>query len=63
MLKRLRLKFVGVILVIVMAMLCVIFGLVYHFTSQSLEAESIQMMEEVAANPFRLGTPEETPSV
>ena len=62
MLKRLRLKFVGVILVIVMAMLCVIFGLVYHFTSQSLEAESIQMMEEVAANPFQLGTPEETPS-
>ena len=62
MLKQLRLKFVAAILVIVTAMLCVIFGLVYHFTSQSLEAESIQMMQDIAADPFQLGTPKETAS-
>lgn len=54
MLKKLRIKFVCVIMAIVVAMLCVIFGLFFHFTRQSLEDESIQMMKTIAADPFQL---------
>lgn len=53
MLKRLKLKFVAVIMVIVTAMLCLVFGLVYHFTRTNLERESLDMMRSIAAVPFR----------
>ena len=59
MLKKLRIKFVCFTMAIVTVMLCVIFGTVYYFTSKSLEAESIQMMQTIAANPFQLGRPNE----
>lgn len=55
MLKKLRRRFVCVIMAFVTAMLCGIFGLLYFFTQQNLESESIAMMESVAANPFQLG--------
>ena len=62
MLKRLRLKFVCVNMGIVFVMLSVIFGLVFHFTSRSMEAESVQMMFAVAAEPsFRPGKPGRPP--
>ena len=54
MLKKLKIKFVCFTMAIVSVMLCVIFGTVYTFTSQSLEAESIQMMESIGTNPFQL---------
>lgn len=38
-------------------MLCVIFGLVLHFTSVSMEKESIEMMQSVALDPLQLGIP------
>ena len=57
MIRKLRFKFVPINMSIVTAMLCVIFGLVFHFTRASLEADSISMMQEIAANPFRLGIP------
>ena len=57
MLKKLRIRFVCVILAIVTVMLCSIFGLLYHFTAQNLEEESLSMMRTVAANPFQLGRP------
>ena len=59
MIRKLRFKFVLINMSIVTAMLCVIFGLVFHFTRASLEADSISMMQEIAANPFRLGIPGE----
>lgn len=59
MLKKLRIKIVCFTMGIVTVMLCAIFGTVYHFTSQSLEAESIRMMESMAATPFQLGRPDE----
>ena len=59
MLKKLQIKFVCFIMAIVTVMLCVIFGTVYTFTSQSLEAESIRMMEAIGADPFQLGRPDE----
>lgn len=57
MLKKLRFKFVTVIMVIVTAMLCLVFGLTYHFTQAGLERESVSMMKSIAANPFQLGRP------
>ena len=59
MLKKLRIKFICFTMAIVTVMLCVIFGTVYYFTSKSLEAESIQMLQTIAANPFQLGNPGE----
>jgi len=38
----------------------VIFGLVYNFTRTGLETESIRMMQAIAADPFRLGRPNES---
>lgn len=63
MLRRLRLKFVVINMTIVTVMLCVIFGLVYHFTRVDLETENLNMMRVVASLPSldRLGRPDEPP--
>lgn len=61
MLKRLRIKFVCINMLIVTAMLCVIFGTVLHFTRQNLELESLRMMQSIAAGPFRPGRPDQRP--
>lgn len=60
MLKRLRIKFVCINMVIVTAMLCVIFGLVIHFTRSSLETQSVQMMQSIAEDPLSIGRPGES---
>ena len=57
--KKLRLKFVLINMSIVTIMLCVILGLVFYFTSANLEAASINMMQNIAANPLHLGVPNE----
>ena len=61
MLRKLRLKFVVINMAIVTAMLCVIFALVYHFTQADLEAESVGMMQRIAAAPFHVGAPGDDP--
>ena len=63
MLRRLRLKFVVINMTIVTAMLCVIFGLVYHSTRVDLEQENLAMMRAVASFPAldRPGRPDELP--
>lgn len=61
MLKRLRIKIVCVTMAIVMLMLGVIFGMLYHFTRHNLESESLRMMEAMASAPFQLGRPNELP--
>lgn len=55
MLKKLRIKFVCINMTIVTAMLCVVFGLVIHFTGESLKNESLQMMQSVASTSARPG--------
>lgn len=55
MLKKLRAKFIAINMLIVTAMLLVIFSLVFWFTRNNLEQESIRMMRELAENPFQLG--------
>ena len=57
MLKRLRIKFICINMLIVTAMLCVILGMVFYFTKQNLEAESLRMMETIAEKPSRMGPP------
>ena len=59
MIKKLQIKFVIINMSIVTIMLCVILGLVYHFTKANLEAESINMMQNIARQPFRLENPNE----
>lgn len=59
MLKKLRIQFVAVIMVIVTAMLCLIFGMLCYFMQKNMENESINMMQSIAANPFQLFHPDD----
>ncbi len=58
MLKRLRLKFVCITMLIVTVMLCVIFGTIFHFTRQSLERESLETMKSIGNDPISIFLPE-----
>ena len=55
MIKKLRIKFVLVIMAIVMVLLGCILGVVIHFTGQSMEMQSISMMRTIATSPFQQG--------
>ena len=63
MLRKLRLKFVIINMAIVTAMLCVIFGLIYHSTRVDLEQENLTMMRAIASFPAldRPGRPDQPP--
>ena len=52
MLKRIRIKFIAVIMSIVTVLFIVIFGLVLHLTKQNMERESLQMMRGMAFRPM-----------
>ena len=62
MIKKLRIKFVAINMAMMTVMLCVIFGMLYNFTRNSLAAESVSMMKTIASNPFQIGRPGEYPS-
>ena len=51
MLKRLKIKFIAVIMSIVTVLFIVIFGLLLHLTKQNIERESVQMMRTMAFRP------------
>ena len=51
MLKRLRIKFIAVIMSIVTVLFIVIFSFVLHLTKQNIQRESIQMMRTMAFRP------------
>lgn len=55
MLKRLRVKFICIIMSIVTVMLCAVMVTVVHFTQSNLAAESLRIMESIAADPMQLG--------
>lgn len=57
MLRRLRVKFVCINMLLVTIMLAVMFGMVMHSTKADLERQSIQMMHAVAANPMHVERP------
>ena len=57
MIKKLRCKFICVVMAIVLLMLGSILGVVIWFTGQSMEVESINMMRTIASSPFQQGYP------
>ena len=60
MIKKLRTKFICVIMAIVMVLLGVILCVVIHFTAENMKTQSISMMRTIAATPFQqdnLGKP------
>lgn len=59
MLKKLRMKFVCIMMTVVTVMLGIIIALVIHFTGQALENQSIRMLESLGSNPFQLSLSEE----
>ena len=58
MIRKLRVKFVCVNMLIVTIMLCVILGLVLHSTRQSIQMQSVSMMQRIGAVPFQHGLQE-----
>ena len=61
MIRKLRLKFICVNMLIVTVMLTGIFTMVYHFTREDLETQSVSMLQAVAATPFRTKRPGDPP--
>ena len=59
MIKKLRIKFVIINMVMMTVMLCVILGMLYNFTQNNLVTENVSMMKTIAANPFQMGLPGE----
>ncbi len=57
MIKKLRLKFIIVNMIIVTIMLFAVFGLIYGFTSSNLKAQSLRTMRSIASNPLGIGSP------
>ena len=51
MIRKLRIKFVSIIMAVVLVMLGVIFGLVIHITQENLEKECLQTLQRVSASP------------
>ena len=60
MIRRLRIKFVVINMTIVTIMLCIIFGMVLHFTSVNMEKESMEMLQTVALETHKPGIPGKT---
>ena len=57
MIKKLRIKFVCIVMAIAMLMVGGILGVVIHFTKTSMEMQSVSMMRTIAASPFQQGHP------
>lgn len=63
MLKRLRIKFVIVVMSVVTVLFAVIFAGVLHFTKRNMERESVQMMRSMAFGPMNVSAaPIEVPA-
>ena len=57
MIRKLRLKFICVNMLIVTVMLTGIFTMIYHFTRYGMETRSIAMLQAVASEPFQHNRP------
>ena len=53
MIRRLRIKFICVIMAVVMVLLGCILGIVIHFTGKSMQMQSVNMMRTIATAPFQ----------
>lgn len=61
MIKKLRVKFVAILMLVVACLLGVSFGLFYTLTRQNLRTQSISMMQAIAANPLEPVLPDAQP--
>lgn len=61
MLKKLKIKFVVVIMSVVTVLFAVIFTGILHFTRRNMERESLQMMRAMAFQPMNMTAPIEIP--
>lgn len=59
MIRKLRIKFVCIVMTIAMLMVGGILGVVIHFTGTNMEMQSVSMMRTIAAAPFQQGHPGE----
>ena len=50
--KKLKVKFIVIIMCIVTVMLCIIMSLIWFFTKRNMESNSIHMMQNIADKPF-----------
>ena len=57
MIRKLRIKFICIVMAIAMLMVGGILGVVIHFTESSMELQSISMMRAIASSPFQQGVP------
>ena len=55
MIRKLRIKFVCIVMVIAMLMVGGILGVVIHFTKTNMQMQSVSMMRTIAASPFQQG--------
>jgi len=55
--RKLRIKFVCIVMAIAMLMVGGILGVVIYFTGTSMEMQSVSMMRTIAASPFQQGAP------
>ena len=55
MIKKLRIKFVCIVMAIAMLMVGGILGVIIHFTRSNMEFQSVSMMRAIATNPFQQG--------
>ena len=55
MIKKLRIKFVCIVMAIAMLMVGGILGVVIHFTGTNMQTQSLNMMRAIAASPFQQG--------
>lgn len=60
MIRKLRAKFVGIIMAVVLLMLGVIFGLVIHITRENLDIAAGQVLQRVLSEPAILRDPRES---
>ena len=62
MIKKLRIKFISIVMAIVMLMVGGILGVVIRFTATSMEVQSINMMRAIAARPMQQRDPGKLPN-
>ena len=62
MIKKLRLKFVCIVMSIAMLMVLGILGVVVYFTAKNMEMQSISMMRTLSSAPFQMGAPGKRPN-
>lgn len=57
--KKLKVKFIVIMMGIVTVMLCIIMSLIWFFTRRNMESNSIHMMQNIAGKPFLPHPPDE----